>query len=266
MDTTTVKRWGRTAEELLQRGLASAGATQSEARISTDSQAYWGSPGSQTWRSNSHWRDAKPFVDNGLWRRMGEQHLALFDRGARAVGFSRPWDRVVDWGCGGGANAVHFAPRAGELVGVDISEDTVRECGAQVAAVCDTPHRPITVDVATPETALDEIGPGTCDVFLCCYVLELAPSPEYGARLLRIARDLLAPGGAALMQIKYSDGRWRARPRRRAYRSGLAEMTTYPIHEFWQLAQGCGLTPETVELVPKNELDERYAYFFLSKQ
>lgn len=52
----------------------------------------------------------------------------------------------------------------------------------------------------------------------------------------------------------------------RAYRTGLAEMTTYPIAAFWELAAACGLQPEAIQLVPKNELDERYAYFLLSKQ
>ncbi|MEU0531253.1 hypothetical protein [Amycolatopsis tolypomycina] len=70
------------------------------------------------------------------------------------------------------------------------------------------------------------------------------------------------PGGLALIQIKYDAGRRRTKPRRRAYRSGLAEMTTYPIDGFWQLAQRCGLTPQAVHLIPKNE---RYAYFFLLK-
>lgn len=139
------------------------------------------------------------------------------------------------------------------------------ECGRQVAAVCDNLYRSLVVDVAAPETTVASLGAGTCDVFLCLYVFELVPSPEYGARLLRVARDLLAPGGAALVQIRYSDGRWVTRPRRRGYRHGIAEMTTYPIHDFWQLTEQCGLTPRLVELVPSNDLDERYAYYFLTR-
>jgi hypothetical protein len=34
------------------------------------------------------------------------------------VGFTRPWHGVLERGCGGGANAVHFAQRATEFVGV----------------------------------------------------------------------------------------------------------------------------------------------------
>ncbi|WP_410609499.1 hypothetical protein [Amycolatopsis sp. lyj-109] len=43
-------------------------------------------------------------------------------------------------------------------------------------------------------------------------------------------------------------------------------MTTYPIDEFWQLSQRCGFVPKAVHLVPRNELDERYAYFFLARE
>ena len=90
--------------------------------------------------------------------------------------------------------------------------------------------------------------------------------PEYGLRLLRIARDLLADDGLALVQIKYSTDSWRTRSRRRRNRSfTVASITTYRIDEFWTAATTCGLRPELVTLVPKNNLDERYAYFLLTK-
>ncbi|HET9138551.1 class I SAM-dependent methyltransferase [Actinophytocola sp.] len=255
---------GGRGRELLLRTLASAGFTQSESQISAQAQEYWTDTGVTRWKADSHWRDANVFGDGDLWFQLGRRHLELFERGARKVEFTRPWRRVVEWGCGGGANAVHFAPRAEEFVGVDISAESLAECGRQVAAQCDTAYRPVLVEVAEPERAVAEIG-GECDVFLCCYVFELIPTPEYGERLLRIAAEVLAPGGLALIQVKYDDGRFFSRPRRRSYRSGVAEMTTYPIAGFWELAERCGLRPESVELVPRNELDSRYAYFLLSK-
>lgn len=252
-------------EDVLQRSLGIVGFRQSESAIAVDSQRYWTQPAARRWQSNSHWRDSSAFEGNDLWSRIGLDHLAMFEAGARMVGSAGPWNRIVDWGCGGGANAVRFAPLAQEFIGVDISPETLRECGRQVAEICDTPFRAVAVDVGAPEAALGRIG-GRCDVFLCFYVFELIPSPEYGERILRIAQQLLAPGGLALIQIKYDSGRWRTRPRRRAYRTGLAEMTTYPIDTFWQLATKCGLTPQMVRLVPENALDERYAYFLLTRE
>jgi hypothetical protein len=42
-------------------------------------------------------------------------------------------------------------------------------------------------------------------------------------------------------------------------------MTTYRIDEFWTSAIKFGLRPELVTLVPRNALDERYAYFLLRR-
>ncbi|MEV5978429.1 class I SAM-dependent methyltransferase [Streptomyces sp. NPDC052114] len=254
----------RQARETALRALAGLGLSQSESKISSDAQQYWARPGGRAWEKDSHWRAAPGFDSTDLWSRVGEPHLELFDKGARMVDFCRPWDRVVEWGCGGGANAVHFAPRAEEFVGVDISTETLDECAKQVAAVCATPFRPVRIDVAKPEAALRQIN-GPCDIFLCFYVFELIPTPEYGERVLRIAHSMLAPGGLALIQVKYDDGRWLTKSRRRFRPSALADLTTYPIASFWTLAARCGFTPEMIHLVPKNELDERYAYFLLGK-
>jgi hypothetical protein len=122
----------------------------------------------------------------------------------------------------------------------------------------------VLIDVDNPEAAAAQITQ-PCDVFLSFYVFELIPTPEYGARILCTAAELLAPGGIALIQVKYRTASWRTLSRGRDYVSGLANMTTYRIEEFWTLAHECGLQPETVSLEPKNPLDERYAYFLLTK-
>jgi hypothetical protein len=42
-------------------------------------------------------------------------------------------------------------------------------------------------------------------------------------------------------------------------------MTTYGIDEFWIAAGRMGFEPQAIVLVPRNRLDERYAYYALSK-
>lgn len=248
----------------LLRLLDMAGIGRSEAAITAEAQRYWNEADQGRWRSDSHWEGAGPFERGDLWTTIGRRHLELYERVAGLLGVTPSGPRVVEWGCGGGANAVQFAPLAREFVGVDVSAESLQECARQVAARCDTPVLPVQVDVARPEEALRRID-GPCDVFLCFYVFELLPGPVYGARVLRIARDLLRPGGLALIQIKYDVGSWRTKPRRWGYATQAANMTTYPVHEFWQLAVRCGLDPWYVTLVPEDELDERYAYFVLVK-
>ena len=90
------------------------------------------------------------------------------------------------------------------------------------------------------------------------------PSTDYASSALRISCLLMT----AWRWCRSSTGRdsWRTRSRRRNYRSSTsASMTTYRIDEFWTAATECGLRPELITLVPKNALDERYAYFLLTK-
>jgi SAM-dependent methyltransferase len=239
--------------------LTRVGFSQSSERIAADSQAYWTSEQGSTWTSDSHWRGSLPDND---WQDIGTQHWSLWQTFARAVGADGELKRIVDWGCGGGANAVAFAPHCAEYVGVDIVPANVRECEDQVAKACDTPFKGVVIDGTQPEIGARDIG--KCDLFHCLYVFEALPTPEYGLRVLRIAADLLEPSGHAFVQIKYRTG-WRTASRRRSYRSStLPTMTSYRIDEFWNSAVKCGLRPELIHLVPRNAFDERYAYFLLS--
>ncbi|WP_240157696.1 class I SAM-dependent methyltransferase [Pseudonocardia broussonetiae] len=258
------RRVGGAALDVVERTLTAAGLGESPEKLGADARRYWEQPDGDRWRADSHWRDASVFAGTDLWSETGRRHLDLLRRMARVVEHPGPRGTVLEWGCGGGANAVHLAPEATAFVGVDLSAATLEECGRQVAAVTATPFRPVLIDPAEPEAAVAALR-GTVDVFTCFYVFELIVSQEYGARLLRIAADLLTDDGLALVQIKYDTGSFGTRPRRRNYRSRLASMTTYRIDEFWELAHDCGLVPHAVHLVPRNELDERYAYFLLTR-
>lgn len=239
--------------------------SQSEDAVARDSARYWSGEADERFRSNSHWREGG-VISEDAWLEIGRRHLELFGRFADMIGFDRPAKRVVEWGCGGGANAVHFARGADRFVGVDVSQASLDECGRQLdrEGLGDR-WQPVLADVEDPEAAAALIEP--CDLFLCVYVFELIPGADYAERLLTIARDLLRPGGMALVQIKYATDDWRTRPRRWAYKLNLANTTTFRIEDFWELAESRGLTPQAVTLVPEDPLvgDERYAYFLLQE-
>jgi SAM-dependent methyltransferase len=243
--------------------LGQIGLAHSPARLTTDAGRHWLGTQDDRWRNDSHRRDGSQFGDDDLWSSIGAQHLELFERLRRTTNDDLPLRRIVEWGCGGGANAVTFAPLAEEFVGVDVVADNVDECRRQVEQACKARFVPVVADLDRPESAVGELA-GTCDLFLCLYVLELVPTPAYGLRLMRIAHELLRPGGSAFVQIKYATGAWRTRARRRHYRSAVAG-TTYRIEDFWTAAEAIGFRPEVVTLVPENELDSRYAYLLLTK-
>lgn len=243
----------------IDQGLTRLGLSQSPVRLMAESRTYWTAEQGEAWAADSHWRGGLAESD---WRAIGEEHWALWETFARAVGAMDPLERIVDWGCGGGANAVAFAPHCAEYIGADVVPATVQECEKQVAMACETPFNGVVLDPMQPEISVQDIP--KCDLFICFYVFELVPTPEYGLRILRIARNLLRPGGYAMIQIKYRTG-WRTASRGRRYKSSTAaSMTSYRIEEFWNAAARCGLRPRLIHLVPHNAIDERYAYFLLS--
>ena len=214
------------------------------------------------WESNSHWRDA---LGDVAFREVGDEHVAIFDRFAKALGVEVDGGTVLEWGCGGGANAVAFAPRADKFIGADISEESLAECERQVRAACTTPIETRRIDLENPERAVADLD-ATCSAFLCLYVVEVTTGAAEVRRILNVAKRVLAPGGIALVQVKYHTDDPRTRGRLAArYERNLSLTTTFSIDEFWELADGCGLDPKLVTLVPENRLDVRYAYYALTR-
>ena len=250
--------------EALDRATVRLGFGDSEERLVGDARAYWvDGTAESSWRGFSHFRDADVFRTTD-WESVGQDHWNLFERLARVHSADARFSRIVEWGCGGGSNALAFAPHCDEFIGVDVNQTSLDECSRQLAAQPGTRFTPVLADMARPEEAVKRVG--AVDLFLCVYVLELVPSPEYGMRILQIARQVLENGGLAFIQIKYQTTDWRTAPRRHRYRgTRAAGMTSYPIDDFWIRMTELGLHPEACYLVPHNALDSRYAYYLLSK-
>jgi len=243
------------------------GFNEAEAKLIGDSQIYWNDSSNRSRKQYSHWRGSGIFTDDSRWLELGREHLQLYEQFARAVDMKYMPKRIVEWGCGGGMNAFHFGRLTEEFYGVDISSSSLQECGRQMAAIGLHNFAPVLINAADPEAALGQVR-GLCDLFLSTYVFELVPTPEYGIRILRIAYELLAPGGIAIIQIKYSEGSAKTRSRAWAYAKNLGWNATYRIDAFWQAAHQCGFVPKMVTLQPQQPLvnDRNYAYFLLQKQ
>ena len=255
--------------EILARQLLGLG--QPERRLFEDAQDYWDKGGRTGLPHLAHWRGGGPFHEE-LWHALGRAQLERFDRLAPTAGLAPGGDlgRVVEWGCGGGANAVNFAPRAeGGYVGVDVSRPTLDACAEEMAAIGrGADFTPVAIDVARPEAALDSVPAGSCDLFVCFHVFELFPTTEYGLRVLRIAHAMLREGGAAFVQIRFDRGSVRTAPRRWGYWRNVCATCTYRVEAFWEAAQELGFTPHAVYLLPYQELNgqNNYAYFLMTKR
>lgn len=239
---------------------------RSSAELERESQAFWNDPGNPDLATISHWRGHGPFVDDDLWLRLGRRHRDLTEKALEWAGVPAPLDRIVEWGSGGGMNAVALLGAAREYVGVDISSSSLEECAEQVRRAGGPAFVPVRIDAAEPEEALARI-PGGCTFFLSTYVFELLPTADYGIRIMRIAHDLLRPGGAALVQVRYETGGATATASHRSYESSWPRRAVYSVPRFWTTCREIGFEPMFVTLVPDEpELDEtRYAYFALRK-
>jgi SAM-dependent methyltransferase len=231
-----------------------------------DSHRFWNDPAKADLKTIMHWRGEGPFEDESFWFGLGRRHREMIERAARWADLELPTESLVEWGCGGGMNAVAFAPLVSRYYGIDVNEESLDECARQVdgegAGVC----VPVLIAAESPEEAVEQID-GPCDLLFSSYVFELFPTPEYGLRVMRIAYELLRPGGVALVQVRYHSGIRPVGGARRPYESNWLSHTSYTIDGFWQACEEIGFAPMYVTLVPvQPELDEsRYAYFALKR-
>jgi ubiquinone/menaquinone biosynthesis C-methylase UbiE len=238
-----------------------------EEKIIADSQKYWTDPEKLVEGQYTHNRGTGIFKDDNKWLAVGRQSLEIFQEFTRAIEYNKPMQSMVDWGCGGGANAVHFAPLVEKFYGLDISNACLVECARQLEHEGLHNHNMVEIDASNPEKALTDIS-HPIDLFFCVYVMEVFPSKEYTERILAIANKMLKSGGLAFLQYKYTTPDWKTQPKRWNYSNDPPNMTSYWTDEFWQVCEKHGLMPKVMKLIPYQPLvtDSRYAYVLCVKK
>jgi len=253
--TKPVKTWKRTMQ--IARGYL----YRSEAGIARNAAALWArSTSDELIRDLSHWRGEGRCADEDNWDRLGQRHFKMFEKLCLLADVTQPIQSLVEWGPGGGANAVWFCAKVPIFYGVDISPANLAECQRQVESRSLQGFRPILIDIDKLEQCL-ELVEEPVDFFLSTAVYQHFPAKEYGIRVTELAARLLADEGVALIQIRYDDGSPQLKAKKRNYEKNVVTFTSYDIHEFWQIAIDVGMVPLAVNLNPK----VAYAYFFLKK-
>ena len=98
--------------------------------------------------------------------------------------------RVVDVGCGGGLLSESLAARGAEVLGIDVSGDTLAAARAHLwESGLDVEYR------ATTAEALAESRPGDFDLVTCMELIEHVPD---GAALVAACAQLARPGGTVV--------------------------------------------------------------------
>jgi hypothetical protein len=240
----------------------------SENKLSSDNQDFWNGDYSNSGiAQGAHWKNNGVFEDNQVWFKIGKEHLDLILNYSSVLNIQFPVKQIIEWGCGGGANAVHFAPLTEKFTGIEITSESLIECNKQVLEAGFNNFHPILIDASTPESVLNE-KINEADLFICTYVYELLPSPAYGLTVLNLANKLLKDNGIAFIQIRYNDGKKGIKPKRWGYKFHASSMTSYTLEEFWEYSKEFGFEPLCLYLQPTQPLvhEQCYAYFFLRKK
>lgn len=230
--------------------------------LARDAGQYWSASGeSDTVRDLSHWKGIGRFSDPDTWYATGTKHVAMVHALRRQIQSTHPIDTMMEWGQGGGANAVAFATHVKRLLAVDISAANLQECGRQLQAIGFTGYTPIHIAAEAPEAVLAHVPDGL-DLFLSTAVFQHFPSREYGRTVTGLVARMLKPGAIALIQIRYDDGNPKWVSKTSDYKTFAKTFTSYPISEYWNICAEVGLTPVSVALVPATN----YAYFSLVRE
>ena len=242
------------------------GYRESTSTLGQAANQYWNNFDSPQRATDSHWRGHGPFADDAIWLKLGRTHYELVQQQLSRLGRPLAPRRVVEWGCGGGMNAVHFGRGVQHYYGIDLSPQSLTECARQMSASGLPGFVPVLVHANQPRSALAVIGE-PCDLFICTHVIELLPSVEHAFQILQLAFEMLGPRGMVLAHIRCPASAIGGQSRPWDYEANMSHNVIFSIPAFRAACEAQGfvvLGVQPVAAVP--ELNERnYAFFVLEK-
>jgi len=235
---------------------------QSLETLAADAKSYWSQSAARPWVADmSHWRGHGRWADDDVWTAIGREHVQLFRQLCLLSVHTSPVRTMLEWGPGGGANALAFAPHVQRIYGVDISPANLQECARQLSESRFRAFHPIEIEATQPERVLAAVN-GPIDFALCTAVFQHFPGKAYGQRVLNILHRLLASDGIALIQTRFDDGSESLRRKHSDYAKNVVTFTSYRVEEFWDNCTQAGFQPLSITLKP----EPCYAYYFLKKR
>ena len=149
---------------------------------------------------------------------------------------------TLEWGCGGGANIRCLGKAFSHVYGVDISEETLNECGRQMEKCGLSNFSKVKFPAQSPEMVLKKIPAESVDFILSIAVFQHFPSKAYTRRVLHVMEKLLKKDGLALIQVRYFDGSEKYRQKDSDYAKNVITMTSFTFGEFSEQLQQARLT------------------------
>jgi hypothetical protein len=162
----------------------------------------------------------------------------------------------LEWGSGGGANAVMLAKIASGVYCVDISGFSLEVCIREMELFGQRGFFWVLIDVDNPEEVLGRVP--KLDGFLSTSTFQHFPSKEYTERIVRLIPQLVRPGGYVFVQIRRDSPKNVTPDAALPYAQRAMYATTYGVDEFGDLLATHGVDVEKVENIDRGQ----YSYFF----
>lgn len=218
-------------------------------------------------RDQSHWRGCGRWKDDIAWQSIGKS--TRNNVGMLFAYIGRHLDEsdklcILEWGPGGGANLFGLREYSRRYYGVDISEKNLAEAKRMISAEGYS-HIFRTIHVLSqPSDIFSELDEKV-DVFISTAVFQHFPSKAYGAEVLKVVSQSLAPNGVGVVQIRFDNGNPKFKPIETlsSYKERHITATSYAIEEFWDLLKSTGLLPLYVSNMRS---ENNYATFFFKRK
>lgn len=148
----------------------------------------------------AHWRGHGGWTPE-LWDEVGQKTFKIYQKLTEQVSsWEGSKDRIVEYGCGGGPQLFAFSGFFPEMVGVDVSRQTLYEATNELLVKQKLDFTPVLIDIPNPEKLL-ELYDAYFDFFLSIAVWQHLPNRVYARRILRIANRVLRINGRAVVMI-----------------------------------------------------------------
>jgi len=222
--------------------------------------AAWWNQGTDEVHEMSHWRGEGGWT-KVRWKAHGEKHVEMWKRFSeqeREVVMPFESMTMVEWGVGGGANVAAFAPYCKRIYGIDVS---VRNLSESLDRMPDGSGKYTTMLISSKRSEF-QTGLSDIDFFLSTMTFQHFPSKEYGVRVVKVAHDLLKPGGWALIQIRYVYDSSNVPESETDEPYSWSTNVAWSIAEFMSMCQAMSFEPRRTEI----ETGPSYAYFHLVRK
>lgn len=215
-------------------------------------------------RDYSHWLGYGRFIRRSSWASIGEDSWSRFVKCCNLAGRDvGEFNRCVEWGSGGGANAARFLKHFREFYGVDVSPASARE-SARVLEGAQGFFTPILIRGDYPDSVLETVRQDV-DFFLSVATFQHLPTKSYALAVMKIAYMILARGGLAVVQTRLDDGSAYYRTKTKQYSRGknAIRFLSFKLEEFSRLCERAGL-----EVLYAGDVRDgiSYAYYYLRKE